>query len=331
MKKIGLLLTGAIFLASCGSENIDNATDNVDVSENVEVDNTTNEEDTVEENNSEEKVIYTTIYPLQFIVEELIGDFATVNTVVPNNGDVHNFDIPQKTLIDVAESDMYIYLGLDIEFNADDIGNALSNENVKVLEVGEKLNIELDDDDHGYEEDEDHSHRDSHIWVNPNYVIDMAEIIKEELILEYPTLNNEINENFEVLKADLVKLDNDYKTQLENTDLNTFVVSHDKFHHLGVYGIETIAVKSEAHSKDPSAKEVESIIETINELGIEKVVFENNVPCIPLERIKSQTGTEKVIISSLGTRMTSEVEQGLDYIDIMYNNLDVLLDILNKE
>ncbi len=322
MKKIGLLLMCIVFLTACGNFTNDEASQN-------------NNDNTVVNEISKDNKIYTTIYPVQFITEELVGDYVTVMSVVPNNGDIHNFDIPQKTIIDIAESDMYIYLGLDVEFNAEDIGRSLENENVTVLEVGEKIDFESghdhedEDEDVHDEEDDDHDHSDSHIWIDPLYVVDMAEVVKDALLIQYPTLGDEINENFMTLKEDLHKLDEDYTTQLANTDLDTFVVSHDKFIHLETYGIKSIAVKSEAHSKDPSAKEVEAIINSINELGIEKVVFENNVPCIPLERIKSETGADKVILSSLGSRMTSEVEAGLDYIDIMYNNLEVLTDILN--
>ncbi len=333
MKKVlVLMLIMVAFLSSCSSNEVKTSTNDNEAPIVVDENN--------EEVLGEDNKIYTSIYPIEFIADRLIGDYVFVETVMPENGDIHNFDIPQKKLVEIAESDMYIFLGLGIEFNAKDISNALANEKVTTLEVGKYLeNIEYYDEDHNEEDEDDHDddeddhdddHSYSHIWIDPIKVLDMAEVIKRELIIKYPSLENEIGANFLELKNDLINLDNKYENTLDEADFDVFVVSHNKFKQWEKYDLDSIAVKDEAHSKDPSAKEVERIIETIRDLGLEYVVFEGNVPCIPLDRIRSETGVGKVVLSSLGARTREEIRDNKDYIDIMEENLEVLEQILNK-
>ncbi len=339
-----ILLAGVLTFGSCGEKEITTEKEKNNVQLQEEVSNTDNNEV-----NKDDNKIYTTIYPIEFIVDRLVGEHITVESAMPVGGDIHTFDISQKTLIDIAESDMYIYLGLGIELNYESVGHALEDENVQIFEVGEYLegveaHVHDHDDEHEDEDDHDHEHeddkhnhnhaegteRDTHIWMDPMYVLDMAEIIKDKLIEEYPSLTGSINENFETLEGELIELDNLYYSELENNDLDLFIVSHDKFIQWRKYGLYSIAVKDEAHSKEPSAKEVQSIIETINELGIQYVVFENNIPCVTLDRIKSETNTEKVVLSSLGSRNKTEIEENKDYTDLMKENLETLQKILNK-
>ncbi len=346
---VGLLMSIFLFV-SCAEKEVNNTQLESETTDNGV---SSNEADVSRENNK----IYTTIYPIEFIVDRLVGEHIEVKSAMPEGGDIHTFEISQKTLIDIAESDMYMYLGLGIELNYENVGNALKNENVEIFEVGQYIEgVEAHDHDHDHGEHEEHEHEheeheeheheyeehehehkhaegtenDAHIWMDPMYVLDMSEIIKEKLIEEYPSLENSIVENFENLESELIELDEAYYTQLENNDLDVFVVSHDKFLQWKKYGLDSIAVKDEAHSKDPSAKEVQAIIETINDLEIQYVVFENNVPCMPLDRIKTETNTEKVVLSSLGTRSKTEREKGKDYITLMQENLETLEIILNK-
>lgn len=343
---IGIVST---LLVSCGGtitkvENGEEVSETVDVDENsVNKVEASEKSETISINKNDNK-IYTTIYPIQFILERLVGDFVTIESVIPSGGDPHLFEISQQDLVDVAESDMYIYLSSEVELNSEEVGKALENEKVEVLGLWDKLGIE-EEHDHAHEhteeieehteeaeEEHDHEHGNIHIWADPMYVLDMAVVIHEELIAIYPELEDIIEDNFEILEADLIALDNKFKTEIADADnfFDFFVVSHDKFAHWEKYGISSIAVKDEAHSKDPTSQELETIIETINVNGIKYVVFERNVPCMPLDVIKSETNTEKAILSDGGVRSQTEIDEGKDYIEIMEENIETLKIILNE-
>ncbi|MFV0275360.1 MAG: metal ABC transporter substrate-binding protein [Bacilli bacterium] len=267
----------------------------------------------------EENTIYTTIYPIEYITKYLIGDKINVESIIPLDGDAHTYEPTVSVINNVIESDMFIYLGLNLEPSGKSIAKAVTNESVNILEVGSMFE--------GRETEENHEHENHHIWIDPINMIEIAKIIKTTLLEKYPNFKEIINSNYDSLKDELTQLDEKYTSNLENTKIDTFVVTHDSFKHLDKYGITSIAIKDEAHSKDPSISEINEIIKTMNKKNIKYVAFEQNIPCSPAVVIMQDTKSSKVILHNLSVK-TSE-DKNKDYIDLMEENLEILTTILN--
>ena len=54
--------------------------------------------------------IYTTIYPINYIIERLYGEYSTINSIYPNGIDIDNYEFTDKQLKDFSESNMYFAL-----------------------------------------------------------------------------------------------------------------------------------------------------------------------------------------------------------------------------
>ncbi|WP_405099534.1 metal ABC transporter solute-binding protein, Zn/Mn family [Oceanobacillus sp. FSL H7-0719] len=80
--------------------------------------------------------IYTTVYPLQYIVEEIGGDTVDVHSVYPPGADGHMYEPTSKEMTEFAKSDAFIYIGAGMEGFADSVSNALASQSVELIEIG---------------------------------------------------------------------------------------------------------------------------------------------------------------------------------------------------
>jgi zinc transport system substrate-binding protein len=254
---ISSVLTSILILAGCG----------ISKSANTE-----------EKTERETLTVYTTIYPLEDFTEKIGGKFVNVKSIYPPNVDAHDFEPSTKDMISLAESDLFIYTGVGIDGFAQKAAEALKKENVTILEAGEGIELikfteeeeehhhEADSteaNDHEHEEDEhEHGDYDPHIWLDPNLSINLAENIKNGLIDSMPEHASVFKSNFNKLKTDLEKLDQEYQTTIENSKTKYILVAHAAYGYWEHrYGIEQIAISGLSPTQESTQKELQNIIE----------------------------------------------------------------------
>ncbi len=107
--------------------------------------------------------IYTTVYPLQYFTERIGGDLVSVNSIYPNGADEHTFEPSQKDMIDLADSDLFFYIGLGLEGFVSKAEQALKNENVTLVATAEHITFEEHtEDEHAHEESTEEHVEDEH-------------------------------------------------------------------------------------------------------------------------------------------------------------------------
>ncbi|WP_156288705.1 metal ABC transporter solute-binding protein, Zn/Mn family [Oceanobacillus salinisoli] len=107
--------------------------------------------------------VYTTIYPIQYAVEQIGGDTVKVNAVIPPGGDAHTAELTQKDMTSIAESDAFIYLGAGMEGFAETAAGALASQKVKLIEIGKHDELFHADEEGHTEELHDHEEEEGHI------------------------------------------------------------------------------------------------------------------------------------------------------------------------
>lgn len=95
-----------------------------------------NDRDDAEELNAN-ITVYTTVYPLQYLVEEISGDSIIAHSIFPPGVDGHMYEPTSKEMANLAKSDAFIYMGAGMEGFADSISDALGSEDVQLVEIGE--------------------------------------------------------------------------------------------------------------------------------------------------------------------------------------------------
>lgn len=274
--------------------------------------------------------IYTTIYPLQFLVEEIAGDTVDAITVYPPGVDEHSYEPTSKELTDIAEGEAFFYIGAGLEAFASTAAGALENQDVKLIEIGKSeelfLSSEHDHDDHGH----DHGDIDPHIWLDPLRMIDIATIIKDELVAMHPEEKANYEENIIQLEAELKELDNEFQQLISSKANKNILVTHAAFGYWEErYGIEQISIHGLSTENEPSQKELIAIIETANEYDINHIIFEQNVTTRISDVIKEEIDAEVLTIHNLSVRTDEDIQEERNYFSIMRDNLEVLDQAMN--
>ncbi|OMF56780.1 hypothetical protein BK139_14260 [Paenibacillus sp. FSL R5-0490] len=287
---------------------------------------------------SKELKIYTTVYPLQYFAEQIAGDQASVESILPSGSDSHTYEPTTGDMIKISESDAFIYNGAGLESYANKISETIQSNDVKILEASKGINLEKHVHEHEEEsshEDEhaEHNHgdQDPHVWLDPIRSIQQAEHIKDLLVELKPEQEEIFNQNFEKLKGKLENLDQDFRTQLGNLPENKIIVSHAAYGYWEKsYGIEQISVSGLSPANEPSHKEVQNIIKTAEKHGLKHVFFEQNITPKVADIVRKEIDAEALRIHNLSVLTEEDIKNNEDYFTLMQHNLAELTKALSE-
>ncbi|MBD8590357.1 zinc ABC transporter substrate-binding protein [Peribacillus simplex] len=300
---LSLFLVTAVFLSACGNSK-------------------------GESSNKETKDaldIYTTVYPLQYFTEAIGGEYVNVETVYPPGTDEHSFEPSQKDIVKMAESDLFFYIGYNLEGFVTKAEPILSKEGVSTIAVGET--VLLDEEEHAHEEEDGHDHGgvNPHLWLDPVYSIDMAKTIKDELTKKMPEQEEYFNSHFNELSEKLEALDGKFATTIESGRTNKIIVSHAAYGYWEErYGLEQIGVTGLTSSNEPSQKELGKIVTMAEKEDLNYVIFEQNISSKLTEIIQKEMGAKSLELHNLSVLTDKDIEAGEDYFSLMEKNIKTL-------
>ncbi|MFD2706246.1 metal ABC transporter solute-binding protein, Zn/Mn family [Salibacterium lacus] len=275
--------------------------------------------------------IYTTLAVWKDFAEAIGGDEVEVENLVPAGADPHSFEPTSRTMIDIAESDAFMYNGAGMESFADAVNDTAADEEVTSLAVTKGLNLQESSSSHDHSHGEDgsgrsHNHEsnvDPHVWLDPVLAREAAANIRDMLTNLRPEKEEMFAENYQKLKEDLNALDEEFTAMVEEAENNTFIVSHNGYGYWeDRYGLEQTAVTGISPSDEPSQKELQSIIDTMETSGINHVMLEQNVSSKVTEVIQEEAGAESLTLHNLASLTEEEIEAGEDYFSLMRQNIE---------
>lgn len=261
----------------------------------------------IKRDNLENITIYTTSYPIEYIVENLYGTHSTVKSIYPNGVDINTYTLNEKQIKDYSNGNMYIFSGLTNENNyiVDMVKN---NRNLMIIDASSTIEY-----DNSIEE----------IWMDPSNFLMMALNIKNGLN-DYITnhyLKNDIEDNYELLKIKISNLDAKLKLLSENATTTTIVVDNDTLKILTKYGFNIISL-------DPDTVTNKIISDAVNYLN-----KTTNKYVLTLDETKISDTTKDIIdatksgiltIHNLSNLTDKEKANKEDYITLFNENIDKL-------
>ncbi|SDJ49621.1 metal ABC transporter solute-binding protein, Zn/Mn family [Salimicrobium halophilum] len=296
---------------------------------------------------NQKDTMYTTVYPLEFVAQQIVGDKVEVESILPAGSDAHTYEPTTKEMVQMAEGKAFIYTKDEFEPYAATIAETLNEEGVTTLPVAKGLEEvghgeeDTHEEDHAEEESaaDDHAGHnhsvggeDPHIWLDPMVMTKVAESLKEEFIAMYPEKEETFLQNTETLKEQLTELDEQMATTIQEADTKEVVVSHAAYGYWEeAYGLKQIAISGLSSTNEPSQKELEHVIETAKEHGLDYVLFEKNVSPKAAEVVQEEIGAEPLYLHNLATRTEDEIDNDENYFDLMQKNIEVLEQALYEE
>ncbi|AYC29919.1 metal ABC transporter solute-binding protein, Zn/Mn family [Paenisporosarcina cavernae] len=312
MKRLLVALIPLLFLAACGNENTSSS----------------------EKNAEKETVIYTTVYPITYFTQQIVKDTASVQSIYPNGANEHTFEPKQKDMMQLADADLFLYVGLGLEGFVENAQKTLSSQQVEFIPLSKKMDdslfLHLEEEPHDHE-DHDHGEIDPHIWLSPKVSMDLAKSIHATLVEKFPENEEEYTKNFHQLETKLASLDADYSSLTTNAQTNVFFVSHAAFSYIARdYGLEQVAVAGINSQSEPSQKELTELVKLAEEKNIQTIFFEQNVSSNLTKVIQKEVGASASTLHNLSVLTEEDVKNNEDYFTLMEQNRQHLKKALSQ-
>lgn len=279
-------------------------------------------------------VVATVFAPYDF-ARQLVGDRGEVTLLLPPGSETHSYEPSPKDIIEIQNCDVFIYVGgvsdawvADVlESVGDGVRTVTLMDCVELLEEEHVEGMEVDEEEH----DDGGVEYDEHVWTSPRNAKLICEKIAAALSEADPEGEAEYNAALESYCAELDELDAAFTDVVANGVRNTIVFG-DRFpllYFAKAYGLEYYAAwPGCADEAEPSAATVTFLIDKVKEEGI-PVVFHIELSNEDMADIVcDETGAEKRLFSACHNVTRAQFEEGVTYLELMRQNVDVLREAL---
>ena len=272
--------------------------------------------------------IVASFYPLAFFAQQIGGIEVTVNQIIPNNIEAHNWQPTFADILALEEADVIVYNGASLDhWFEEDILPIIDPTSKIIVKTTDGLQL-LETQTENVESTHDHEEPfDPHTWISPYLAKQQAEKIYDALVQKNPSHLEHFSINWQNLKTRFEELDNSYLANLSTKDKEEIFVAHSAFGYLanrygffqhGVIGISA----DEQPSASKYAKLVEMMVESETYVVFVDPVYPNESAQTLKNELKRLTGQDVRILKLYF--MLGEMD-GLDYFGQQETNLENLI------
>lgn len=280
------------------------------------------------------------------ITSSIVGESATVETLMPPGVDPHDFQLSSSQAARMANAQLIVSNGLGLEEGIEDVLAALAIDGVRVFEAAELVDpipfgeYLLDvHEDHGEHEDgshddhdgHDHGSLDPHFWHDPLRVATAAELIGDELaeVLGDPSLSERARGYADQLRA----LDTEIATIFDviPVERRILVTNHDSLGYLANrYGFDVLGVVIPGGSTlaEPSSSELAQLTAAIDESEAPAIFVETIASSALAEAVTDELGRPIQIVSLFTDSLGDPGSNANTYIGMMRSNASLIADAL---
>lgn len=280
-------------------------------------------------------VVATVFAPYDF-ARQLVGERGEVTLLLPPGSEAHSYEPSPKDIIEIQNCDVFIYVGgvsdawvADVlESVGDGVRTVTLMDCVELLEEEHVEGMEIDEEEHNDGEVE----YDEHVWTSPRNAKLICEKIADALCEADPEGSADYQAALKDYSAQLDALDAAFTEVVANGVRNT-VVFGDRFpllYFARAYGLEYYAAwPGCADEAEPSAATVTFLIDKVKEENI-PVVFHIELSNEDMvDTICDETGAKKMLFSACHNVTRTQFEEGVTYLDLMWQNVDALKEALS--
>ena len=250
------------------------------------------------------------------IVSQLVGDNATVNVVIPDGQDPHDFQPSAKDIETINNAALVVSNGLEFEEGLEEVLENIADSVGNIFMIGDHITVrKIEDgdehnDEHSDEEDEDHADEksdehsdehtggDPHLWLSPATMLEMLPALTTALS---EATGADLSAEATDLTTKLQVLDGEVESIIKSLDECKLVSGHDEMGYFADrYGCEVIGVIIPSFTTTSEA--------TAGELAeLKKLVEQNKVPAIftglgvspdTANQLAKELGVEAVTLST---------------------------------
>jgi len=273
--------------------------------------------------------VVTSFYGMKALTEEIGGDKVSIENVIPEGSEPHDFDIKAKDMKAIEEADIFIYNGAGMEEWIEDVKAAISGKDLIVVEASKGVDlINADEEAEESEGHEGHNHlgKDPHTWLGLNEAKIQGENVKNALVEKDARNHEYYEENFKKFNEKIDSIIEEYNPKFKELDNKNFVTGHATFGYLcRDFGLIQKSIEGIFADGEPSPKELQNLMEYCKENNIKTIFVEELISTQLSDTLAKEVGAETKQIYTLHSN-----EDGKSFSDVLKYNVETIYSALNK-
>jgi zinc/manganese transport system substrate-binding protein len=247
---------------------------------------------TTPEAKSELPTVAVTYSVLGSIVKQLVGDLATVNVLIPDGQDPHEFEPSAKDIESLNNANIVVSNGLDFEEGLEETLENAKTSGVNVFMAGDHITVrELSEEGH------DHGSSDPHLWLSPAAMLEMLPALSEAISA---AIGADLGAQSAALESTLVALDSEIKEIMSGFTCE-LVSGHDEMGYFADrYGCEVIGavIPSLSTTSEASAGELADLKAEVEARDVAAIFTGLGTSPDVAEQLASELGVKAVTLST---------------------------------
>ena len=261
--------------------------------------------------------IVTSIVPLMNITAAIAGEKADYQAMVPPGSSPHTFSPKPSQLRAMADAQLFIRVGSGMEFWADKMIKASGNKKLVVLTITDGVQLLAGDTDEPVDKNGMKAGN-PHIWLDPVMTKEFSGRICAELSRMDPANASYYKANYAKFSAQLDALDKYFSEETAKFAVKEVISFHPAWIYFETrYGLKEAGVIEAVPGREPTPKDLESIIAAIKLYGIKTIFAEPQLPRKAADVIAKEAKVKVAIIDPNG------MPDG-DYIGFMKKNFEII-------
>ena len=242
-----------------------------------------------QDTNMEDINIYTTTYPIEYVINRLYKNHSTIKSIYPNGANIYDYKVTDVLLSEYSNTDMFIFNGLS---NEKDYVKPMLKEN-KHLKIIDVASVTI----------ANNIKKGFHEYISAKY------------------LEDEIDKNYDELKIDLTNIEAKYRQVFKDASNTNIIVSDDIFLFLKKYGANVISLDTDNEEYEKNLVLARTLI---NSNGINYVYVKDEEENDIINSLIAETTVTTLKLNSLSTLTDEQRNNNYDYINLMNDNLEKL-------
>jgi ABC-type Zn uptake system ZnuABC Zn-binding protein ZnuA len=274
--------------------------------------------------------VVATVAPITSIVENIASDKIQLAGIIPEGINSHTFEpIPSDSKL-LSNADLIILNGLDLETPTLNLAQANLKPGATIYSLGGQT-IKETDYTFDFSFPKEQGHPNPHLWLNPEYAMRYATLVRDELIRVDPKNKAVYEQNAAQFLKKLEALDQAIKEAAQTIPQNNrrLLTYHDSWPYFARrYGFQVIGAVQPSDFADPSPREVVRLIEQIRKEKVPAVFGSEVFPSPVLEQIAREAKSRYIDKLRDDELPGKPGDPQHSYIGMMIENMTIMFEAL---
>ncbi|MDR2747024.1 MAG: metal ABC transporter substrate-binding protein [Treponema sp.] len=284
--------------------------------------------------------VVTTVFPSYDFVREIAGDTVNLSLLLPPGAESHSFEPTPRDIIQIQNSDLFIYVGGESETWVErilDSVDSYKNGKLKVISLMDMVEVVEEEIVEGMEEEEEEAggeeeaEYDEHVWTSPRNAGLIVHAISEALCQADSANAAFYRRNAQDYQAKLDELDGAFQTVVNGARRKTIIFG-DRFpfrYFADDYGLSYYAAFPGCSTEtECSAATVAFLVDKVKNENI-PVIFHIELSNEKIaDTISEATGAKKLLLHACHNVSKQDMDRKVSYLELQRGNVDRLREAL---